>query len=127
MFDDHVKYALGLSRSPEITYERSTLCKFRARALENDLDRKLLGQTLLYAAESGMLSHDEDLVDFFMVAGAAAKKGTFILIHEAIRLLLLLGSTRDRLIQRGCCTSLQSCEPTGMGKDGCGVRTVLRH
>jgi hypothetical protein len=88
MFDDRVKYALGLSRSPEITCDRSTLCKFRARALEHDLDRKILGKTLLTAAEAGMLSNDEDLVDSFMVAGAAAKKGTFILIHEAIRAVL---------------------------------------
>lgn len=90
MFDDRVKYALGLSRSPEITCDRSTLCKFRARALEHDLDRKLLGQTLLDAAQAGMLSNDEDLVDSFMVAGAAAKKGTFILMHEAIRAVLRL-------------------------------------
>lgn len=88
LFDDRVKYALGLSRSPEITCDRSTLCKFRARALAHDLDRTLLGQTLLNAAEAGMLSNDEDLVDSFMVAGAAAKKGTFILIHEAIRAVL---------------------------------------
>lgn len=88
MFDDRVKYALGVSRTPEISCDRSTLCKFRARALAHDLDRKLLGQTRLHAAQAGMLSHDEDLVDSFMVAGAAAKKGTFILIHEAIRAVL---------------------------------------
>lgn len=88
MFDDRVKYALGVSRSPEITCDRSTLCKFRARALEHDVDRQVLGQTLRSAAASGLLGDDEDLVDSFMVIGAAAKQGTFILIHQSIRGLL---------------------------------------
>ena len=30
-YDDRVKFALGLSRSPEIAIERSTLCKYRGR------------------------------------------------------------------------------------------------
>jgi transposase len=85
MFDDRVKYALGVSRSPEFTCERSTLCKFRARAMENDMDRKLLGQTMRSAAQAGLLGDDEDLVDSFMVVGAAAKQGTYVLIHQAIR------------------------------------------
>lgn len=50
LFDDRVKYALGLSRSPEVTCDRTTLCKFRNRMLEVDLDRLLLAQTLRQAA-----------------------------------------------------------------------------
>lgn len=85
MFDDRVKYALGVSRSPEITCERSTLCKFRARALEHDVDRQMLSHTLRSAAVSGLLGDDEDLVDSFMVIGAAAKQGTFVLIYQSTR------------------------------------------
>ncbi|QSO48083.1 transposase [Alicyclobacillus mengziensis] len=84
MFDDRVKYALGVGRAPEITCDRSTLCKFRARALENGLDRDILKQSLLGAASAGLLAEDEDLVDSYMVSGAAAKQGTFLLIHQAI-------------------------------------------
>ena len=85
MFDDRVKYALGVSRTPEVSCDRSTLCKFRARALVNDLDRAILKQSLLGAATAGLLADDEDLVDSYMVSGAAAKQGTFLLIHQAIR------------------------------------------
>jgi len=48
-------------------------CKFRARVLEQDVDHLILGKTLRHAAESGLLGDDEDLVDSFMVAGAAAR------------------------------------------------------
>ena len=95
LFDDRAKYALGLSRSPEITCDRSTLCKFRARVLEQDVDRLILGKTLRHAAESGLLGDDEDLVDSFMVAGAAARQGTYTLIRQAIRLV------RRQLLQEG--------------------------
>jgi transposase len=84
MFDDRVKFALGVSRTPGITCDRSTLCKFRTRALENGLDAGILKQTLLAAATAGLLTDDEDLVDSYMVSGAAAKQGTFLLIHLAI-------------------------------------------
>ncbi|MHB1629733.1 MAG: IS1182 family transposase [Bacilli bacterium] len=87
LFDDRAKYALSLSRSPEITCDRSTLCKFRARLFESDMDRQILGQTLRDAGDSGLLGDDEDLVDSFMVAGAAARQGTFTLIRQGIRLV----------------------------------------
>jgi len=45
-FDDRVKYALGLSRTPETRCERSTFCKYRGRLLEADLDRALLQHSL---------------------------------------------------------------------------------
>ena len=86
-FDDRAKYALGLSRSPEMTCDRSTLCKFRARVLKEERDRELLGDTLRTAAEAGLLGHDEDLVDSFMVSGAASRQGTYTLIGQAIRLV----------------------------------------
>ena len=54
-YDDRVKFALGLSRSPEIQMERSTLCKYRGRVLATDTDRALLRQTLTVAADAGLL------------------------------------------------------------------------
>lgn len=32
--DERAKFALGLRRTPEITCDRSTLCKFRTKALD---------------------------------------------------------------------------------------------
>ncbi len=54
---------------------------------ESDMDRQILGQTLRDAGDSGLLGDDEDLVDSFMVAGAAARQGTFALIRQGIRLV----------------------------------------
>ncbi|MDA8065428.1 MAG: transposase [Thermaerobacter sp.] len=87
-FDDRVKYALGLSRSPEIHCDRSTLCKYRGRFLEIDLDRSLLRHSLEGAATHGLLSNESDIVDSFMVAGAAARQGTLTLIRSAIQQVL---------------------------------------
>lgn len=87
-FDDRVKYALGVSRTPEITCDHSTLCKYRARFLDADLGRTLLRQTLLDAQAAGLLGDAEDLIDSFMVAGAAARQGTLTLIRQGIRRVL---------------------------------------
>jgi transposase len=91
-YDDRVKFALGLSRSPEITLDRSTLCKYRGRLLAVDADRLLLRQTLTVAAEAGLLGAEEDLVDSFMVAGAAARQGTLTLIRRAVAAVLRQGA-----------------------------------
>lgn len=87
-FDDRVKYALGVGRTPEITCDPTTLCKYRARFLEEDLGRTLLRQTLDNAQAAGLLGDAEDLVDSFMVAGAAARQGTLTLIRQATRRVL---------------------------------------
>lgn len=83
-FDDRAKFALGVSRIPEITCDHSTLCKYRGRFLREKMGRQLLGETLREAADAGLLGNDEDLVDSFMIAGAAARQGTLILIYRAI-------------------------------------------
>lgn len=95
-YDDRVKFALGLSRSPEIQIDRSTLCKYRGRVLATDTDRALLRQTLTVAAEAGLLGADEDLVDSFMVAGAAARQGTLTLIRRAIAAVLRQAAAEGR-------------------------------
>ena len=91
-YDDQVKFALGLSRSPEIAIERSTLCKYRGRLLAAEADRQLLRQTLSVAADAGLLGAEEDLVDSFMVAGAAARQGTLTLIRRAVAAVLRQGA-----------------------------------
>lgn len=87
-FDDRVKYALGLSRTPEIRCDRSTWCKYRARLLQTDCDRQLLQHSLEVAAAAGLLQAEGDVVDSFMVAGAAARQGTWTLIRRAIHQVL---------------------------------------
>ena len=88
LYDDRVKFALGLSRSPEITCERSTFCQYRGRMLREDTDRAMLRGTLQQAEAAGLLGADEDLVDSFLVAGAAARQGTFTLIRRAVAAVL---------------------------------------
>ena len=87
-FDDRVKFALGVGRSPEITCDHSTLCKYRVRFLREDLGRTLLRKTLTDAQAAGLLGDGEDLIDSFMVAGAAARQGTLTLIRQAVRRVL---------------------------------------
>lgn len=88
-FDDRWKFALGLSRSPEVTLDHSTLTRYRGRLLDTDFGRRLLRETLTEASEAGLLGDAEDLIDSFMVAGAAARRGTLILMHQAIRRVLV--------------------------------------
>lgn len=87
-FDDRVKYALGVGRSPEISCDPTTLCRYRSRFLEGDVGRTLLRQTLGEAQAAGLLGDAEDLIDSFMVAGAAARQGTLTLIRQAVRKVL---------------------------------------
>lgn len=89
LFDDRVKFALGVSRTPEITCDHSTLCKFRAQALAQGAGRQLLRQTLTEASAAGLLGDEGDLIDSFMIAGAAARQGTLMLIARAIRRVLV--------------------------------------
>ena len=88
-FDDRVKFAVGVSRTPEILCDHSTLCKFRAKALAQDAGRTLLRETLREASAAGLLRDEADIIDSFMVAGAAARQGTLILIARAIRQVLV--------------------------------------
>ena len=84
MFDDRVKFALGTSRMPEIHCDHTTVVRYRARLLESNLGRQLVGETLKQAADAGLLSNDEDLVDSFPIAGFAARQSTHVLIYRAI-------------------------------------------
>ncbi len=87
-YDDRWKFALGLNRDPEVTIDHSTLARYRARLLQDDFGRQWLKETLQDAAEAGLLSDSEDLMDSFMIAGAAARRGTLTLIRSAIHRVL---------------------------------------
>lgn len=52
------------------------------------MDRSLLRHSLEGAATHGLLSNESDIVDSFMVAGAAARQGTLTLIRSAIQQVL---------------------------------------
>ena len=89
MFDDRVKYALGLSRSPEYTLARSTLNRHHQLFLEDEMIRKFLKRTLQDAVELGLFEgFDSDLVDSFMIAGATSRQDTYTLIIKAVNLVL---------------------------------------
>ncbi len=75
-FDDRWKFAVGLGRSLEITLDHSTLTRYRARLLSTDFGRRLSQMTLVDASAVGLLGAAEDLIDSFMIAGAAARQGT---------------------------------------------------
>jgi len=93
--DDRWKFALGLSRSPDVTWVHRTLTRYRARLLGSDFGRQLLQRTLADAADAGILNGQEDLIDSFMVAGAAARRGTLALMHAALRRVLVERAAAD--------------------------------
>ncbi len=63
-FDDRVKYALRLSRSPECRITHPSLSNYRKMFLEDNTARKLLKMTLETATAVGLFDDaDKDLVD----------------------------------------------------------------
>lgn len=98
MFDDRVKYALGMSRTPEYTLTRSTLNRHHQMFMEDGIIRKHLKGTLQNAVELGMFKDcDSDLVDSFMIAGATSRRDTYTLIIKAVNLVLKTADEEDGL------------------------------
>ncbi len=92
MYANYSNIRLGnvpFGRTPEITLDHSTLTRYRARLLSTDFGRRLLRMTLADASAAGLLGDTEDLIDSFMIAGAAARQGTLVLIRHAIRRVLI--------------------------------------
>jgi uncharacterized protein with HEPN domain len=75
-----VKFALGVSRTPEVLCDHSTLCKFRAKALAHDAGRTLLRETFEEASGAGLLSDAADertqyaVIALLEIVGEAAGK-----------------------------------------------------
>ena len=98
MFDDRVKYALGLSRTPEYVLTRSTLNRHHQLFMEDETVRKYLKKTLQDAVELGMFEGcDSDLVDSFMITGATSRRDTYTLIISAVNLVLKTAAEEDGL------------------------------
>ena len=96
MFDDRVKYTLGLSRTPEYTLARSTLNRHHQLFMDDETVRKHLKRTLQDAVELGMFEgYDSDLVDSFMIAGATSRRDTYTLIIKAVNLVLKTALEED--------------------------------
>lgn len=90
-FDDRVKFALKLSRSPQSRVTHASLSNYRKMFLEDDTARKLLKMTLQTATAAGLFDDaDKDLVDSFMIHGATSKSDTFTLIRKAMVRVLRL-------------------------------------
>lgn len=91
LFDDRVKFALGLSRTPEYEVSKSTLSRHRAMFIENNMMRSFLKKTLNSAAEQGLFEDaSSDIVDSFMIHGATSKRDTYTLIKMAMKRTLRL-------------------------------------
>lgn len=91
LFDDRVKFALGLSRSPEYEVSKSTLSRHRAMFIENNIMRSYLKKTLYSAADNGLFEDaNSDIVDSFMIHGATTKRDTYTLIKMAMKRTLKL-------------------------------------
>ncbi len=98
MFDDRVKHALGLSRSPQYTLTRSTLNRHHQIFMEDQTVRRYLKSTLQDAVEAGMFEgRNSDLVDSFMIAGATSRRDTYTLIIKAMNLVLKTAAEEDEL------------------------------
>ncbi|MCY0879441.1 MAG: hypothetical protein OWU84_10935 [Firmicutes bacterium] len=83
-FDDQVKFTLRVRRTPENPRESLHRCKCRAQALTRDLGHHRLRETLQEARAAGLLG-DEDRIENFMMAGAAARQETRMLIVCVMR------------------------------------------
>jgi hypothetical protein len=84
-FDDRVKFALGLSRTPEYDVSKSTLSRHRGLFLGNGIMRHYLKVSLHNAAKIGLFEDaNSDIVDSFMIHGATSKRDTFTLIKMAM-------------------------------------------
>lgn len=90
-FDDRVKFALGMSRSPQSRVTHASLSNYRKMFLDDDTSRKLLKMTLQSATAAGLFDDaDKDLVDSFMIHGATSKQDTYTLIRKAMTRVLYL-------------------------------------
>lgn len=87
-FNDRVKYAILANRDFE-GIDAVTLCDHRKRFFESDIGLKILAKTIQSAKEEGLFSGESlNVIDSFMVWGAAAKQDTYTLIYQGIKMVL---------------------------------------
>jgi hypothetical protein len=116
LFDDRVKFALGLSRSPEYEVSKSTLSRHRAMFIENNIMRSFLKNTLYSAADHGLFEDaTSDIVDSFMIHGATSKRDTYTLIKMAMKRTLRLAE-QEGLLKEELTALLQYKDYEAKGK-----------
>jgi len=94
-FDDRVKYALGVDRGFE-GVDAVTLCGHRKLFLENDYANVMMQKSLEDAMEEGLFSPGgRQIVDSFLIEGAAARQDTYTLIRKAIVRTLKIASFHE--------------------------------
>lgn len=87
-FDDRVKYAITAPRDFE-GIDANTLSDHRKRYFNSEIGRKIFIQTIGKAREEGMFSEENlNVIDSFMVWGAASKQDTYTLIYQGIKMVL---------------------------------------
>ncbi len=84
-FDDRVKFALTANRSFD-GIDAVTLHDHRKRFIGSDIGREILSKTIELAVEEGFFSEENlNVVDSFMVFGAAARQDTYTLLFKGIK------------------------------------------
>lgn len=87
-FDDRVKYAITAPRDFE-GIDANTLSDHRKRYFNSDIGRKIFIQTIEQARAEGMFSEENlNVIDSFMVWGAASRQDTYTLIYQGIKMVL---------------------------------------
>lgn len=87
-FDDRVKYAITAPRDFD-GIDANTLSDHRKRYFTSEIGRKIFVQTIEKAREEGMFSEKNlNVIDSFMVWGAASKQDTYTLIYQGIKMVL---------------------------------------
>lgn len=87
-FDDRVKYAITAPRDFD-GIDANTLSDHRKRYFNSEIGRKIFIQTIEKAREKGMFSEENlNVIDSFMVWGAASKQDTYTLIYQGIKMVL---------------------------------------
>jgi transposase len=94
-FDDRVKYALLDGRDFK-GIDAVTLCDFRTRLLTSDEAMLLLEKTLQIAEKVGLIKGKNlNVIDSFIVHGAAARQDTYTMIRAAIRRVLCIARLHE--------------------------------
>ena len=87
-FDDRVKYGITAPRDFN-GIDANTLSDHRKRYFNSETGRKIFIQTIEKAREEGMFSEENlNVIDTFMIWGAASRQDIYKLIYQGIKMVL---------------------------------------
>lgn len=96
-YDLRWKFALGLS-SQDAGVDHTTICRFRMRLRENNMERLIFDRLLKLAVEAELMQpNDIQAIDSTLIHGAGATQDTYTLIKASIAKVLKLAKRRPRL------------------------------